>query len=201
MNRKPIIAVDVDDVLKDTSQQIVEFSNLKWGTNLKVEDYTEHWASMWEVDHKEATQREEEVLLSIVGGDPLAEDVADILRRLSERFTLIVTTSRSKVISQDTHEWLELHFKDIFSSVNFAGIWDGEGDGSLKLKATKASLLKQLGADYLIDDHPKHCLAAAEKGIEAILFGEYPWNKLDHLPPGVSRCKNWKAVEEYFDAR
>jgi len=39
---KPIIAVDIDDVLANLAQEIVDFSNKNWGTNLTIDDYNEH---------------------------------------------------------------------------------------------------------------------------------------------------------------
>jgi hypothetical protein len=50
-----------------------------------------------------------------------------------------------------------------------------------------------------IDDQPKHCVAAADIGIKALLFGEYSWNRTDTLPVGVARVKDWVAVLQYFD--
>ena len=40
-------------------------------------------------------------------------------------------------------------------------------------KLTKGMLAKEIKADYLIDDQLKHCSAAAELGIPALLFGVY----------------------------
>jgi hypothetical protein len=30
------------------------------------------------------------------------------------------------------------------------------------------------------------------------LFGDYTWNQADDLPNGITRVKDWAAVEEYF---
>lgn len=52
-----------------------------------------------------------------------------------------------------------------------------------------------------IDDQLKHCQAAASLGIKAVLLGDYPWNRTEKLPSGVTRCKDWPAVLEYFNER
>ena len=50
----------------------------------------------------------------------------------------------------------------------------------------------------MIDDQPKHCLSAAECGVEALLFGNYRWNQLADLPDRVTRVQDWEEVERYF---
>ena len=75
------------------------------------------------------------------------------------------------------------------------------GTFQARLKATKADIVKQIGADYLIDDQPKHCFAAAEAGITSLLFGDYRWNRNVKLPEGVVKVRTWHEVLEYFDGR
>lgn len=198
---KPIIAVDVDDVLIGSSQMFVDFSNKNWDTNLTIDDYSENWHPLWGVDAVEGKRREEIILDMFVQSEPFAK-VRHILEKLAQRYVLVVTTSRSNSIADKTKEWLDLHYEGIFTDAHFAGIWDGDNSqGHEKLNLTKADLLKEIGAAYLIDDHPKHCFAAAKLGIPAVLFGEYPWNRDVELHEGVARCIDWAAVEEYFDAR
>jgi hypothetical protein len=65
---------------------------------------------------------------------------------------------------------------------------------------TKGELLKSLGAQYHIDDQPKHCISALQQGIQPLLFGDYSWNRSVELPEGIVRVKNWQEVTEYFNA-
>ena len=60
--RRLRIAVDVDDVLAENAAGIVAFSNQRWGTNLTVDDYDEHWAKMWQVDNAEVERRTAEIV-------------------------------------------------------------------------------------------------------------------------------------------
>ena len=60
--RRLRIAVDVDDVLAENAAGIVAFSNQRWGTNLTVDDYDEHWAKMWQVDNAEVKRRSAELM-------------------------------------------------------------------------------------------------------------------------------------------
>jgi hypothetical protein len=100
----------------------------------------------------------------------------------------------------DTLEWLDRHYQGLFSDVHLAGLFDVLTEHSHK--GTKVELITRIGADYLIDDQPKHCLAVAQAGGQAILFGDYSWNRnIGPLPKGVTRCLDWVAVKEYFDGR
>ncbi len=197
---KPIIAVDVDDVLIGSSQMFVDFSNEQWGLNLTLEEYSENWHPMWGVDPVEGRRRENVILEMFVKREPFAGTLY-VLNRLAKNYTLVVATSRSNSIADKTMHWLDQHFEGIFTDAHFAGIWEGDNSrGDEKLNLTKAAMLEKIGASYLIDDHPKHCFAAAEAGIPSVLFGEYPWSRDIELPDGVTRCVNWQAVQEYFDA-
>lgn len=200
---KKVIAVDIDDVLAQFAEAFVEFSNKRWGTHLTIDDWTEHWAEMWGVDYEEEERRAKIVRKSdIFINFSHNKNAREVLRILSKKYKLVVVTSRHRAISKDTLKWLDQNYKDIFSEVHFAGIWDNlEKHTFDKLKLTKASVCKQIGADYLIDDQPKHCLAAAQAGITALLFGDYKWTKVSNLPKNVIPVKTWPKVLEYFNAK
>ena len=198
--KKQTIAVDIDDVLSANAEAFIAYSNKRWGTALKVEDYREPWAIPWEVGDEEAKRRSEEYHVS--GGienykhRPEAESA---LRRLAKNFRLVVVTSRNQPVEKVTRDWITKYFDGIFEAIHFAGMWD---PGQKGIQLTKAAVLKEIGADYLIDDQLKHCIAAAQAGIRSLLFGNYAWNQTEKtLPTGVTRCKDWPAVLEYFDGR
>ena len=195
------IAIDIDDVLAANAEGFVAYSNEHWGTNLRPEDYHEHWSDIWQVDHDETDRRA--LVLHDSGAvdryDPsLGADV--VLKHLAERFDLIVVTSRREKYDAQTQAWLRSHFGDVFKSVHYSGIYD-KGVTELAFAGTKGELLSSLGADWLIDDQPKHCVSAVEQGIGAILYGEYGWNTGVEMPEGMVRCKDWQAIKEFFDAR
>lgn len=201
MKRK-VITVDLDDVLADSAARFVAFSNEQWGTTLSVDDYSEHWAEMWGIDIEEAIKRQqhiyrEEVQIHL---DSLG-DAKEVLGRLAANFDLIIVTSRPKVLQKGTVEWIEKYYAGLFKDIHFAGIWDGKYSLDHANTLTKAGIIKELGADYFIDDHPKHCFAVAAEGIPTVLFGNYSWSRGLQLPKGVTRAKNWIAVEEYFSAK
>ncbi|MBI2285824.1 hypothetical protein HYU82_03300 [Candidatus Saccharibacteria bacterium] len=200
MARKTI-AVDIDDVLAANAEAFIDYSNRKWGTRLTVDDFTEHWAEMWRVDYEEENRRSKEFHKSGIFINYRSDrEAKPVLKELSKDYKLVVATSRHQVIYTETLKWIEKNFKDVFTEVHFAGMWDDWEKHTLdKLKITKAEICKQIGADYLIDDQPKHCFAAAEAGITSLLFGDYRWNRNVKLRKNTVRVKNWREVLEYFN--
>lgn len=201
-SEKATIAVDIDDVLAYNAEGFTEYSNRRWGTQLSSSDYNEHLAALWRVDEAELKVRMNDFLLSgAIGQYRANEAAAAVLRELHKEFRLIVITSRRLRLETETLTWLSTHFSGLFDEVHFAGIWDDTSrHSSVRAQVTKADLCQSLGANYLIDDQLKHCVAAAACGVKALLFGEYSWNKHDNLPDGVTAVADWAAVKDYFDA-
>jgi len=198
---KKTIAIDIDDVLSKSADGFIKYSNERWGLNLRTEDYEERWAVMWGTDSTETESRAVEFHDSGVVRDYVPDaEAAQVLSRLAKKYKLVVVTSRRVVLKWWTQEWLEKHFAGMFAEVHFAGFYDNLDD-NLKQKhhlGTKGEIAHRVGADYLIDDQLKHVVTAAELGVKAILFGSYKWNQVSNLPQAVTRCKNWKEIEEYF---
>jgi len=163
-----------------------------------VDDYDEHWGQVWQTVHEETERRAIELHESGAFGvykhNPEAEEV---LRWLGKRYELMVVTSRRTMLMQETESWLNQHFAGVFTVVHYAGMWDKPDEHSHKM--TQAELCQRIGASYLIDDQLKHCLAAAEVGITAVLYGDYAWNRMDSLPKGVTRCRTWLEVKSQFE--
>lgn len=199
---KPIIAIDVDDVLADNAAGFVAFSNERWGTNLRPEDYDEDWMSMWGINLEEAVKRRDELFAS--GTQRKYDhnnDALHVLGRLAERYDLCIVTSRHATTKDDTRAWIHERYLGVFTdeTIHFAGLWDDPDHTSVH--KTKADIIVSLGADYIIDDQLKHCTAVASRGRKAVLFGNYTWNQATELPDNVTRAKDWVAVERYFNER
>jgi 5'(3')-deoxyribonucleotidase len=198
--KKKTIAVDVDDVLAAEAEFIVEYSNKHWGHALTLEDYQENWSEMWGVDTPEVERRA--LILHSPGNATsyqLMAGAPEALRTLKKSYELVILTSRREMVKDETLTWLNDVFADVFSEVHFTGFWDSVSEDRHLL--TKGELAKQIGADYLIDDQAKHCFAAAEAGIDSVLFGNYAQTRELQLPKGVTRCKDWAEVLEYFDGQ
>ena len=192
--KKPVIAVDIDDTLASHAEAFVEWSNQKYDTRLQVDDYTDHWSEMWQIDREETERRALEFHDEKIHGDlPIKDDSYDVLKRLSNRFSFVIVTARRQIIVEDTKKWIKQYYEDVFDNIEFVPIWDQ--DRTL----TKTAICQKLTASYLIDDVPKHCNSAAEAGMKALLFGDYYWTRTAETHENVTRVKNWLEVEKYFD--
>jgi hypothetical protein len=81
-----------------------------------------------------------------------------------------MVTGRTKLLETATREMLERHFPNLFKSIEFTGLY---GDNV----RSKADVCKQPNANLLIDDYLGHPLPVAASSVDALLFGEYPWNQ------------------------
>ncbi len=189
---KQIVAVDIDDVLAPSAVNLVAFSNKRWGTSLTIDDYDEHWGSMWKLGYDETKRRAVEWHASgEIGKYQPDEHACSVLESLKDQYAFVIITSRRSITAPETLEWIEYFYRGVFQEVRFAGFYDNKHGHTL----TKAELCQDVGANYLIDDQLKHCLAASEVGITALLYGDYKWNCLEEpLPQGVKRVKDWPAV-------
>jgi uncharacterized HAD superfamily protein len=200
MSSRPLIALDIDDVLSHSAARVIAYTNERWGYTHTLEDFTEHLATFWQVSETEAERRWAEYMAS--GVMELYEAVADardVLEELAKRYRIIAVTSRREELLPLTERWLGVNYPDIVEKVVSSKIY---GKGHVNAATmTKAAVLQEIGAGYLIDDHPKHCNGAASVGVQAVLFGAYPWNHSIELAEGVVRCRDWRAVQEYFNGR
>jgi uncharacterized HAD superfamily protein len=195
---KLVIAVDIDDVIAASAPAFVEYSNNKYGTHLTVNDYQEHWGEMWKVERDEVMKRAVEYHESGHHATyEVIDDALNSLKKLKERFKLVVLTTRRNSINQLTKDWINKFYPDIFDDFVFTGFFDNPEKSGVGM--TKAELAKSIGAQYLIDDQPKHILASADIGIKGLLFGDYAWNRAVSLPENVTRVKNWEEVLKYFE--
>lgn len=196
------IAVDIDDVLAANAEDFAKFSNERWGTNLKPDDYTEHWAELWKVDFDEVERRREVILKEkVFTKHRIFDEAKPSLVKLASNYKLVIVSSRGRRVQKDTIDWINKEFGNIFSEIHFAKIWDKNIHVLESLKLTKAEICQEIGADYLIDDQPKHCIAAAQAGIISLLFGDYKWTRGVKPIDNMVKVKNWQEVLEFFNAK
>ncbi|MGI9028090.1 MAG: 5' nucleotidase, NT5C type [Candidatus Saccharimonadales bacterium] len=193
MSKQQTIGVDIDDVLAAHLPAFVKYSNDTYNTGLTAETYEEYWPNLWNISMDETLKRAREFHELTVASYERIADADSVLANLSKKYRLVIVTARPKYNIEATHEWIGQHFKDVFDDIHFVPIWEPDN------KVTKADICKQIGADYLIDDIPRHCNFAAEAGVAALLFGGYTWSR-DHLVhDDVVRVNNWHEVGEHFN--
>ncbi|HUD03627.1 MAG TPA: hypothetical protein VMR51_02450 [Patescibacteria group bacterium] len=191
--KRASIAFDVDDVLASHVESFVAFSNKNYGTNLSVEDYSDRWADLWDINDDEIDKRALEFQTpKRIASFAVKNDAKSALLQLKTKYDLYVVTARRHHIVDTSIDWINRHFPNVFKETHFVPIWVPDN------KITKGDICKKIGADYLVDDLPRHCNIAAETGIKTVLFGDYAWNRNEKIVDGVTRCKNWDELLEYF---
>jgi 5'(3')-deoxyribonucleotidase len=196
------IAVDIDDVLARQNDAMREFINERYGLSLTPDDYDieapywGYWNHVWGVDKEEGRARFQAFLDSGKKAElHVVEGALETLSHLKKSYDITAVTSRNDQLIDITHRWLEGHFPSMFRSVAFVHVWSSDQ------QVSKAIICKKIGASYLIDDNLEHCTLAAEAGLEALLFGNYGWNRASNLPSNVYRVDDWQAVRRFFDER
>lgn len=203
MIKKPIIAVDIDDVLALSTDSLRQVVNAHLDVDLPPEAYdipADYWG-YYEVVWR-ANGLGDRVSLDVI--DPQMKiDQSHVmpmpgafaaLYQMSQEYDLVVVTARSSTWAKATSLWLEKNFPGIFSQVLFA-----EGFEGIQ-KKSKGTLCTEIGASWLIDDNIEHAVSALEMGLGVIVFGKYGWHHAG-IPDGVLACKDWAEVGAYFNAR
>lgn len=196
---RKIIAVDIDDVLASFNEAMRLFINKHYGLNHSKADYDKkgkywrYWETIWGVSDIEGLKRHKAFIKSkAIRRLKLHDGAIDVIKRLEKSYKLVIITARNDEHLEDTHHWLEKHFPGVFDQVLFAKVWERN------MVVTKATICQEIGASYLLDDNAEHCNLAAEAGIQALMFGDYGWNRAEKLHKNVIRLKDWHAVAEYF---
>lgn len=201
--QKKIIAVDLDDVVADTTEALRIVANKIPGIDLTKEHYQvdgKYWGyyeGVWRqngVDHLVSFDSLHDDMASNQDHVQIIEGAKAALYNLSVNYDLVAVTSRRVQWIESTHRWLEENLPNVFKDIVF--VHHDNTDGR-----TKGDACVEIGADWLIDDNPEHCQSAIEKGTEAVLFGDCGWNRSIKLSVDMARAQNWQEVLEYFDGQ
>ncbi|HEX8763293.1 MAG TPA: hypothetical protein VF733_06090 [Candidatus Saccharimonadales bacterium] len=185
------IAVDCDDVLVPTAELLVRHYNKTYGTNLVLANFYSTDPELWGVDdYAVAIERIHTYLLTeeYQKTKPFQEAI-DAISVLGKHHDLHVVTARSDILAHATTDMLTLYFPELFKTIEFTNFFG-------KAQRGKAQVCQALGADLLIDDNLHHTESVARCGMDALLFGHYPWNQADITLPNIHRVKNWDEVLE-----
>lgn len=198
MSKRLTVAVDCDDVLIESAVPMVQYYNQRYGTNLALGEYYEsHDKADWGTDDQYEIGRRLNSYLDTPEHMQLGpvQETIEVLQRLRYEFDLHIVTGRPSHAQAATLAWLEHHLPDVFQKVVFVDIFTGG--------RSKGEVCYELGAHFLVDDLVRHCESVASVGMQALLFGDLPWNK-DYVAsaPNIRRVANWTEVEKVLlDAR
>ena len=196
------IAIDIDDVVADSIARVREWANQKTGKKLEThhyhtdDEYWKYYDSIW-LRHGIADQLVFEDYMTELDQDQSeiktnANAQAAILK-LREKYDLVFITSRPPSMKESTRRWLD---ENIDASIPLYLSLNPLANQSAK---SKGELCIELGAGLLIDDNIDNCQSALDNGVDAILFGNFGWNK--NAPETMIRCYDWAAVLEQVSGR
>jgi 5'(3')-deoxyribonucleotidase len=198
---KPLITIDIDDVLASTTDSIRLHVNEATGFALTKDDYSipgKYWGyyeSVWRnagIDHLiDFSNISRQLVMDQFRIKPLYR-AQEVLSSQTPKFRFALVTSRDDSWADATERWIERNFGDIFTGLYFTG--DRHSDGY----KNKGDLCKNLGAVLHIDDNVGHCQTVIDNGIRALLFGEYGWH--EDKADGQAHCKDWQEVKEYLES-
>ncbi|MBW4061364.1 hypothetical protein HJC99_02220 [Candidatus Saccharibacteria bacterium] len=200
MSHKPVIAVDLDDVLYPTAQHLADIVGEPLG--IAIDAYHGDRRLREVVASKTGMSLNEAAALSRRAF--LHEDFAvmkpfpaalEAIYELAATHDIVAVTARSNEIHATTRRVIERDFGNLIREVYFPNTerWSDE-------PIDKLPHLREVGAVWLIDDRLSHVEHLGELGIHGGLFGNYPWNQIDALPHGVVRLANWpEAVRAIRD--
>lgn len=194
------IAVDCDDVIANMNDAVREFANSTQGYTHTREDYLVEGEYYGYYERIWGAETDQPVNLfgqfveagSLGRLEPLPKAI-EVLHELKERdYSLTIVTARSEPAVEFTESWLDKHAPQLFDDVTYTYRWIAESGE----KMTKAEICREIGARCLIDDNYEHCRLMAEIGGQALLFGDYGWNRSRPLVPNMIRVNDWENIRD-----
>jgi 5'(3')-deoxyribonucleotidase len=170
------IAIDMDEVMADTMAHFLAKYNSNFGVGLKTEHFQgRHVFEVIEEAHRPEAREyfQQEAFFANI---PVMPDSAEVIKALTGRFEVFITTAAMDVPNSFTakFDWLQRHFPFIpTSNIVFCG------DKSIVL------------ADYLIDDNLRQLTNFRGEGI--IFTAPHNVNETR-----FRRVNNWQDVRTLF---
>ena len=105
---KPVLALDIDEVLAQFLPALIRFHNSTYGTSLELKDFHSYWfCKVWGGTNEEATEKvhdffESPFFLKELEPMPGAKEA---LAKLKGKYDFVIVTSRQHVIAEHTLAW------------------------------------------------------------------------------------------------
>lgn len=193
---KPVLMVDMDDVLYPCLEFVCTAYNASFGTSFTIADLTDY--QLYPIFG--TTQENMRRFIHNALQTPLARAQVPLpgalaaISDLCARYTIISGTARiEKLLRKCTMEWFDAFFGDHISECIFFDLFEGR-------YRSKAEYCSQMGIRLIVDDYAVTIRACGEAGMNAVLFGDYPWNQTNGtpLPRGSIRAPDWEAAKKHL---
>lgn len=192
--KKPVIAVDFDDVIADFNRAFLTFHNRTYCSTVAYEDICAFDAyTVFGVERTEFHRR----LLEFCNTQQHTAEPIDgantALQALSKDYELHVVTSRCDSLQMVTKTWLRSWLPGVFSALHFT---NGAAGLYPERHRSKSTVCKEIAARVLIEDALHNAAAVSTQGIP-VLLPDRPWNQ-DPLPKGTWRMDTWNEITDWI---
>ncbi|KAI0757327.1 hypothetical protein C8Q80DRAFT_1133095 [Daedaleopsis nitida] len=182
---RPVIAIDLDDVLSQTNEAVAKWHNDAYGTNMTLDDfyYYYYWMNPYWGNPDETVRKVEEFWKTdYLDRTPPIEGAYDALVALTNMgFRLVLVTARQQRELERSMQWLEKHFPGLLDWMICTGQSQETltDEKELVTKLSKADVCRKIGAKFMIDDSIENALkcVTADPPVPVLLFGDYQWNQ------------------------
>jgi 5'(3')-deoxyribonucleotidase len=174
---KPVLAVDIDDVLYPFSSEFLKYANNRLGANKTMEDMTTYRLdTVYGVSYSKIVELIEAFMAEefINDFEPILGS-QEALLQLKESFDLHIVTARLSKYTTQTQYWIDRFFPNIFSRIHYYEFYALTPRSDYK-KMTKLMKCREINAFALIDDNAYNIENVMSGGLAGILFGEYAWH-------------------------
>lgn len=207
----PLLAVDLDEVLCETTPALIRFHNDLYKTNLHLSDFTSYeYEKVWGGTPQEAVEKVRNFYASDVAHNLVSiKGSVEAIKQLYPRFRIAVVTARQDSLRADTSAFLERHFAGLIDALFMCNHYltpEEASSGDLKARR-KSEVCHELGAVALVDDSLSTARDCAARGVRVFLFdldGTYPWNQCAandsvFASGGVRRVSGWQEIVDVSD--
>ena len=192
------IGIDLDEVLAQFVHAFLDFHNHVYGTAYRFEDiFTFNMDEVWDIPKDVLHERFLEFYRSAYFTQiPTVTGAVDAIRALEQAHELFIITARPDRIREETMDWLDHHFPDVFSDehVHFASNVFANGNHR------KGKICQALALDVMVEDNAEYAEECAPH-VGTIFLIDSPWNQSESLPENVVRVQGWdqivQAIQEH----
>ncbi|MEI7719868.1 MAG: hypothetical protein WCI89_01520 [bacterium] len=194
-SQKPALALDLDDVLKETCAALCRFHNAHFGTNHTPEKMPSFNLDIsWDCTSEETARRLDLFFRSEhhTEATPM-EGALEALQILAEHYELHIVTARPEVVRNMTAAWVNRHYPRLFTHMHFLSAHHLDHNSR-----PKSDICRAIGARVFIDDGVHNVKDVFEKlGIVTLIFTQ-PLNFGWEMPKGMLRVNNWGEILDHL---
>ncbi|KAJ7630530.1 hypothetical protein FB45DRAFT_915794 [Roridomyces roridus] len=183
---RPVIAVDLDDVLCQTNLLVARWHNEHFGTQMDLSHfyYYYYWKNPWwgtpKETHLKVTDFYKTDRIFHAEIVPGAREGIQALRDMG--YNLVIVTARSPEVADASWQWVEKYFPGAFAHLVFTGQFKDAHKlhhNEILTNLSKAQVCADLKAQVLIDDSAENAIqcSTALSPTRVLLFGDYAWNQ------------------------